>query len=325
MDFIKLTCPCCSATLKVEPDELFVTCDYCDQTFERKIDAEEKNKIARKNNLKKLKDYITAMDALEKLKAEVKKAQQAYDASQAEKNSLKSSVSIASIFIGLIFCSLFFKLVIGNLLSHHPFVALFLFLLCGGIAFAGVFFGKGYYVAKRLKKEEICTEKEKVLNAVIKKEEEFRKEFDISFLPEKYRRKDTAMFFMKMFEEERASTMQDAFNLYEDELVKKQNKAYQQEQLRLKQEEIEELRRMNNNAEATRNNAQQQYKNMQQQYENMQRQYEDMQRQSSQTQYVEVEKKSHLGRTAAIIGGIALIGHPVTKKIIKGIGKGLFH
>lgn len=75
---------------------------------------------------------------------------------------------------------------------------------------------------------------EKAVKAQNQKVEAFYKETDVaevlSFLPEKYRSSGTISYLIKLFNEQRADTLKEAINLYEDEVYKQRVEEMQKAQ-----------------------------------------------------------------------------------------------
>ncbi len=161
--------------------------------------------------------------------------------------------------------------------------------------FAGIFFGQKVYVWDLEKKNAQKVYDIDNNDQEIEYFQEVLKQYDVSIIPKKYRNRDAMTYIHQVLECRQAVTMQQAVNLYEDELRRREEAARRERELEIQREQLELQRQ----------------------------QMEELQLAEEERRSKETNKKvaGAVATGALAVGGAAVVGAMSNKKVRKAAGK----
>ena len=238
MKLMSLTCPKCNAKLEINQDFKNATCNYCGYTFlidekrtasmeikdphELGIELEYGRRSATGSNKELASKVRAVMEPLIILNEEmVKKNNQIKEIERYGKRA-KTYETVAFVSGGLILVSNFMNLTNSDIRKFLSSV------LWSFIVFGVLMFLSYYYSAK-------CEGQKKTLKMINDHIDDLNRRLDgmdTDIIPPNYRYKQAMEYIYDALWNQRALTMQEAVNLYEDYLHKNRLESMQAEQLR---------------------------------------------------------------------------------------------
>ena len=240
MRIVDLTCPGCGAPLSAKGDRKYIFCTYCgkqiflDDTvnvrfsnayeagrdFERgrQSAAQQGPNIELATKLRKARDRLAQREELER---QIELAQGVLVSAKAAKIDMA----------GFIFAAI---VVVPLALMVHP--ALAILCLCGSIAAL-----IAVYNSKKRKKLAAVAEKQERLNELVRQKDTIPRDSLGISLSEKYMTVQALSSLYEFVVNERAYTLQQAINLYEDRVHQRKMERLAREQLEAQQRQIELL------------------------------------------------------------------------------------
>jgi len=248
MKAVSFRCEGCGADLKIKTGIKKCICEYCGT--EHIIESEQdfaQEKTADPELIKTIRMLIEPVSELQNLTGENERLKKKLDDSMKRERSLRESPYTTAAITGGITA----VVVIVLLFLILTVFAIPVGIMIGAIVFACVYYGQ------RSEYDGLTRSIPKLRAQVENNEKEIRyfkeilDKYDINFIPLKYRNRDAMTFFCEVLETNRAVTLQQAMNLYEDELHRREEKAMAQHQIKLQEEQIrlqkKQLEQMNNN------------------------------------------------------------------------------
>lgn len=247
MNIVSYQCPNCSAQLRVDPENENIKCDYCGSTLwlenafspamqekalEKRADRLAEKILSLIEPVKRLKTLNSQRDILCREVPRYKKKSELANSSAGKYIPYAAGIAVLLFF-------LIMAVMVGSF-------GCFVFgAIAGAVCFLCVRTNMNQYIVLSERKEkmyaEVCTEIDQI-----------KKENDFSILPFKYQNEDAMPFFADSLKSRRALTLQQAVNLYEDELQKREMKALQQEQIELQKAQIREMKNNKKNGKESK-------------------------------------------------------------------------
>lgn len=246
MKLITLSCPKCSAQLQINQELTHAICNYCGYHFlvddeAQKVDVRIQNprEIGREleygrrsvvGGNKELADEVGIMiEPLSRLGELSMRYNRLYRVVESNKKSIEKDKTTFGKALPFIWFAGIFLLFLGSSLSGDTGVgeSIGVGLFCGLIALGITFFVQVGHKSS-LKKNVTA------LNNVAKEMERHKetlKGHDIEIIPPDYRYRQAMQFFYSALRNQRAVTMQEAVNLYEEFLHQNRMEAMQAEQI----------------------------------------------------------------------------------------------
>ena len=245
-------CPQCNAELHVGTDIGRIKCDYCGAMiwiedsvagdFASRKSPEEARRLANK-----LSSIIGPMKRREELSDKAKELSQEIRKIEGLENNSTQGSGRHKLYIStalILFLALVLSIYIGS--------GVFFFLV---ILMVGIYFVNGFFSNK--KREFHLSEKKEEYNRLLAEIERLDNDNDLELVPPDYRKEEAVSFFCKSLRNQRAFDMQEAINLYEEELHRNEMKQLLQnsqgasaeeggkyeKQLKKQQREIEKLKK----------------------------------------------------------------------------------
>ena len=168
-------------------------------------------------------------------------------------------------------------------------------LFFAAAVFACIFFGQKVYVRDLEKKNAQKVYDIDNNDQEIEYFQEVLMQYDVSIIPKKYRNRDAMTYILQVLECKQAVTMQQAVNLYEEELRRREEAARRERELEIQREQLELQRQ----------------------------QMEDMRLAEEERRTKETNKKvaGAVATGALAVGGAAVVGAMSNKKVRKAAGK----
>ena len=247
MKIISLECPCCKAQLQVNSELKQAACNYCGQMFQ--LEEEKDNRQMTFDNERDRLDAADAiaMETAEKIRSLIEPLEE-LERIKEKKEMLSASLAQQKEKLEKLNGSLVRKILWG---SAAGIVGIGILLLIGGgvpAFFVTLLLGTGLVLLEFLWRKYrpvllagMVEKKEKTEAEIAIANEQIqtiRREHDLSYIPERYRTPEIMRFLCDALESKRVTTLQQAINLYEDELRHRQMYEMQQEQLRIQQEQL---------------------------------------------------------------------------------------
>ncbi|MBR0149136.1 MAG: hypothetical protein IJM23_08070 [Lachnospiraceae bacterium] len=248
MKAVSFRCDGCGADLKLRPGTKKCVCEYCGtehiiddgQVYGQEGTADPELI----KTIRMLIEPVSELDNLCKNTERIKKKLQ--ESIKREKSLREAPYTTASIAGGItavvIMILLFFVLTIFSIPVG---------IIIGLIVFACVYF------SQKSEQERLAINIPKLTSQIESNEKEIQyyreilEKYDVSFIPMQYRNRDAMTFFCEVMETNRATSLQQAMNLYEDELHRREQRAMaqrqidlQEEQIRLQKKQIEQMKNM---------------------------------------------------------------------------------
>ncbi len=255
MKLITLECPNCNASLQVNEELSEAQCNYCGKhfvidsemlrnarkegyDFERgRMDAQEMSSAELAERIKAVKEPMDQVYDLNKKREKIKRKKAALDVDYESNlkyfSFFQSSVGKNSAFI-LMDIILAIVLVVKFMAGVTAF-AMFIWLIIdiaaafGVMVFSVITLGKNEDYIETI--ENLNAEDKEIRQAI----GDIEASTDVGFIPEKYRYQEAIDFFYDVAKRKRASTLQQAINLYEDKLN-------QDEIERMRQQQFDEMK-----------------------------------------------------------------------------------
>ena len=242
MKLTECRCTNCNAPLMIDENVEFYTCEYCDEVIHRELSPEVAGAATGKNLAKKIEKYQNNLSKLDTLK---RKRDRLFDEITEKRNEKASMVGhrpSGGISFTAIFIIIEVIAVISTISSGDWEI-----LLYGTI---GALLG-GYYFSDS-NKDEIAEYDNKMRNLdteIPNLEKQFKtaddelktlqKEFDINYIPERYRSKDALDYLKDVLDCGRAYSMKEAYNLYEDHQDRVKQRKLQEQSLELQKQNLD--------------------------------------------------------------------------------------
>ncbi len=168
-------------------------------------------------------------------------------------------------------------------------------LILAAVIFAGVFWGQIVYVRDLERKNAKKVYDIDNNDQEIEYFQEVLKQYDVNIIPQKYRNRDAMTYIHQVLECRQAITMQQAVNLYEEELRRREEAARRERELEMQREQLELQRQ----------------------------QMEELQLAEENRRAKETNKKvaGVVATGALAVGGAAVVGAMSNKKVRKAAGK----
>ncbi len=251
MELNAMKCPSCGALLKYDTGSDNVKCEYCGCIHFFDLNDEDRNIKAAKKLAEDVRNYRTTLLQMNDAEDNKNIAEHSLSGSK-HQNTLVGYLFIPVLFLIWLFAAWITKSVFAGLsnISVILFNIVTFPFICAegaGLALGGVPL-YNYLSNRGLNKVSTAEQEYK------ESEEKFNKikaDFDIDFIPEKYRDEEILLFLINQFDTQRAFTLQQAINLYEDKEAQDAiNKRHEQEleHMRIIQEQNEQLLKQNNKA-----------------------------------------------------------------------------
>ena len=248
MRIVDLTCPGCGAPLSANGDRQYIFCTYCgrqiyiDDTVKvrfanayeagRDFERGRQSAAQRGPNMElagKLRQARFRVAKREELEQEISNAQGLLVAAR---NTQIDVAGVGFAVLAIVLLSLLVNLILGGL------------CLCGGIAIL-----VAVYKGKKKKKEAAVAEKQQRLSELVKQKDQIaRSSLGIS-LSEKYMTVSALDSFYEFVVNERAYTLQQAINLYEDRVHQLKMERLAREQLDAQKRQIDLLEQQQRESE----------------------------------------------------------------------------
>lgn len=248
MKIVSLECPGCRAPLQVNSELKQAVCNYCGQVFQLEEEKENDGIPTFGNERARLDaaDAI-AMETAAKIRSLIEPVEELGRLNE-RKRELSSLLEDQKEKMDKLNGSLVRKVLWG---SAAAVVGIGILLLLGGgvgAFFISLLLGTGLVLLEFLWRKVrpvliagVVEKKEKIdaemagIDARIKR---IGQEHDHSYIPQRYRTPEIMEYFCNALESKRVTTLQQAINLYEDELRHQETVAMHQEQLRVQQEQL---------------------------------------------------------------------------------------
>ena len=231
MKIISLECPCCKAQLQVNSELKQAACNYCGQMFQ--LEEEKDNRQMTFDNERDRLDAADAiaMETAEKIRSLIEPLEE-LERIKEKKEMLSASLAQQKEKLEKLNGSLVRKILWG---SAAGIVGIGILLLIGGgvpAFFVTLLLGTGLVLLEFLWRKYrpvllagMVEKKEKTEAEIAIANEQIqtiRREHDLSYIPERYRTPEIMRFLCDALESKRVTTLQQAINLYEDELRHRQ-------------------------------------------------------------------------------------------------------
>ena len=251
MKLIALKCPGCGAELEVNSSLKQAVCNYCGQTIyvQKDLDSMDARQFGFEfehgrmeaqstvnedlvTRVRKLEQVLTELNALNKAEAELRgKISQIETKINSSGKLIKRVITLSCLFGGLT--------IAVSILLDYPVMQSILWgliaALAGGIL-AAISFIPAKVNAHRL--EKVNAKYEKLVNAKKQIMAEGSSE-DIKLIPDKYWNSEALGYICDVLTNKRAMSIQQAINLYEDNLYKQKQLMLQEETMRYQQDRID--------------------------------------------------------------------------------------
>ena len=248
MKIISLECPGCKAPLQVNSELKQATCNYCGQIFQleeekvndgiptfenerARLDAADAIAMETAEKIRSLIEPMEEVERLNKRKNELSSLLR----EQKEKLEKLNGSFVRKILWGFAAGVVGFGIL---LLQGGGIATFFISLLLGAGLVLLEFLWRKYrpvLLAGMVEKKEKTEAEMAGIDAQIKR---IGQEHDLSYIPQRYRTPEIMEYFCNVLESKRVTTLQQAINLYEDELRHQEMVAMHQEQLRVQQEQL---------------------------------------------------------------------------------------
>ena len=241
MQFAEMKCPNCGAEIKIDRSRKEAYCESCGtKLFVEDIQSTNQlgQPVADASLVDLLKNVAPLYSEKASMDSQIKEKEDSIKLYQSKANSIKLpfyNVEYLNIY-------LIAAVVCGVLTLIGLYANAYMFLLCGALTVGAVYM---YLNTK---------EKQAVMQEIVKNQSDIsdlkkasddvdRKlsEYAIDAIPQQYRQSEAIIFFCGVLENQRANTMQQAINLYEEDKRNKKNIEIQEAQLK----SIEELTKQN--------------------------------------------------------------------------------
>lgn len=265
MRLISFDCPCCGAKIDSDLDKKSVKCEYCDK--EIVFDEEFQRVVLNPQNIRELAEEINKgtreqsssnrtnlIDAVRKIRDSISEYQLIQSTIQQKKTKLTEKTSqrkrIASPLCKIIpwAAAVLMLFILVQMVRYSSiFILLRLLIFMLGIVVGFVTFRVIYFVLNNSVIE--LDAKINNLNSEILEDSNklaaLRKDNGYDILPEKYVNAGAVDYIFDVLKNQRASTIQQAINLYEDKLHQDKMEEMRREELRIQQQQLDELKDMN--------------------------------------------------------------------------------
>ena len=244
MKLITLSCPKCNAQLQVNQDLTHAICNYCGYHFliddeAKKVDIQVRNarEVGREleygrrsagGNAELAEEVGAVMEPLARLNELTPQANRLYQALERDKKKTEQDKTIFGKMLPWVWFSVIFIVSLASGLSDGNVGSSLLGGLMVGLIAAGI-----TYLVQRGHKNSL-KRNANALNKVAKEIDSHKaalKGRNVDVIPPDYRYRQAMTFFYNALKNQRAMTMQEAVNLYEDYLHKNRMEQMQAEQI----------------------------------------------------------------------------------------------
>ncbi len=240
MQFVEMKCPSCGAEIKIDRTRKEAYCESCGtKLFVEDIQSTNQlgQPVADASLVDLLKNVAPLYSEKASMDSQIKEKEDSIKLYQSKANSIKLpfyNVEYLNIYL--------IATVVCGGLTLIGFTNAYMFLLCGALTVGAVYM----YLNTKKKQavmQEIVKNQSDISDLKKASDDVDRKlsEYAIDAIPQQYRCSDAIDYFCEVLGNQRANTMQQAINLYEEDKRNKKNIEIQEAQLK----SIEELTKQN--------------------------------------------------------------------------------
>lgn len=249
MKILSLECPYCCAPLSVSSELKRIKCEYCGQTvlienelensyesgYEFERGRRDANNVSASELAEMVRELIEPWDNYGRLIAEekrLKKEIKTYQKQEKEEASKSSEGNLVPYFVaGAMFLGM--GLIAIGYTSWH----ILLWALIISIVFLIAL------LPRRTDNSQVFLSKLDRYDSVCQELDEIESKYNFDIVPQDYRYEEAMIFIYKALRNQRAYSIQDAINLYEEYLYREEMKTLQREQIELEKKQGSQQKR----------------------------------------------------------------------------------